>query len=144
MTGAETARLILENSGVHGVTIESVRGTLTDHYDPRTKTLRLSESVYSSDSLSAVGVAAHETGHAIQDEYCYAPLGLRSAIVPVVGIGSNLAWPIFLIGFFLSCSLLWLFAITRFATLYFFHKIFIFKKNTIFVAYMQKIKGYEN
>ncbi len=98
-TGAEVAAELLKRSGIADVTIERVDGTLSDHYDPRTKTLRLSASVYDSNSVAAVGVAAHECGHALQHKEAYAPLSLRSAIVPVAQIGTNAAWIIFFIGF---------------------------------------------
>jgi Zn-dependent membrane protease YugP len=88
MTGADTARLILDTNNLNDVRVERVGGTLSDHYDPRSKTVRLSESVYGSTSLAAVGVAAHETGHAIQHDTHYAPLALRSGLVPVANIGS--------------------------------------------------------
>ncbi len=98
MTGAEAARRLLNSQGIFDVSIESVPGQLTDHYDPRTKTLRLSEPVYSSASVSAIGVAAHECGHAIQDHVNYAPLKLRGAFVPVANLGSQLSWPIIFLG----------------------------------------------
>lgn len=98
MTGAEAARRLLNSQGIYDVTVESIPGQLTDHYDPRTKTLRLSEPVYGSTSVSAIGVAAHECGHAIQDHVDYAPLKLRGAFVPVANLGSQLSWPIILIG----------------------------------------------
>ena len=82
--------------------IRHISGNLTDHYDPRNKTLSLSDSVYSSASVAAVGVAAHECGHAIQHQKNYAPLTIRGAIVPVANIGSTLAWPLILIGLFIS------------------------------------------
>ncbi|MGE3171002.1 MAG: zinc metallopeptidase [Planctomycetota bacterium] len=90
LTGADVARVILRANGIDGVTVEPVPGQLTDHYDPRSKTLRLSETVYGSDSITAVGVAAHEVGHAIQDARGYAPLKFRSAWVPLAGLGSQL------------------------------------------------------
>lgn len=90
MSGAQAARRILDMFGASDVRIEPVGGNLTDHYDPRSKTLRLSEGVYSDDSLAAVGVAAHEAGHALQHAQGYAPLALRSALVPAASIGSNL------------------------------------------------------
>ena len=93
MTGADAARRLLND-----VSIEGVAGNLTDHYDPRSKTLRLSESVYQSSSVSAIGVAAHECGHAIQDHVGYVPLRMRAAFVPVVNFGSHLSWPLILIG----------------------------------------------
>lgn len=101
-TGAEIAAELLRRRGVRDVRIEPVEGMLADHYDPRTKTLRLSPEVYGSDSVAAVGVAAHECGHALQDHERYAPLVLRSAIVPVATIGTNAAWILFMIGLFAS------------------------------------------
>ena len=98
MTGAEAARRLLNSQGIYDVSIEAIPGQLTDHYDPRTKTLRLSEPVYQSSSVSAIGVAAHECGHAIQDNAGYMPLKLRGAFVPVVNLGSRLSWPLILIG----------------------------------------------
>ena len=102
LTGAEAAQQILKNAGIYGVRVEHVSGNLTDHYDPKAKVLRLSDSVYGSRSVAAVGVAAHECGHAIQHNVNYAPLNIRSAIVPVANIGSSLSWPIFLLGLILS------------------------------------------
>ncbi len=102
MTGAQAARRILDTNGLQNVAIERVRGTLSDHYDPRSKVLRLSDSVYGEPSLAAVGVAAHEAGHALQDKVNYGPLKLRSAMVPTVQIGSWLGPIIFMVGLFLS------------------------------------------
>lgn len=98
MTGAEAARRLLNSQGIFDVSIEAVPGQLTDHYDPRTKTLRLSEPVYRSASVSAIGVAAHECGHAIQDNVGYVPLKLRGAFVPAANLGSQLSWPLIIIG----------------------------------------------
>lgn len=98
MTGAEAARKILHSQGIYDVAVQAVRGQLTDHYDPRTKTVNLSEPVYASTSVSAIGVAAHECGHAIQDHVGYAPLRLRAAFVPVANLGSTLSWPLILLG----------------------------------------------
>ena len=98
MTGAEAARKILHSQGIYDVTVQAVGGQLTDHYDPRTKTVNLSEPVYGSTSVSAIGVAAHECGHAIQDNVGYAPLRLRAAFVPVANLGSTLSWPLILLG----------------------------------------------
>lgn len=98
MTGAQAAERILNSAGIYDVRIEHISGDLTDHYDPRNKVLRLSDSVYGSASVAAVGVAAHECGHAIQDQKDYAPLRLRGALVPVANFGSNLAWPLIIIG----------------------------------------------
>ena len=105
ISGAEAARRILDSNGLHHVDIERVRGTLSDHYDPRGKVLRLSEGIYAQPSLAAVGVAAHEAGHAIQDATGYAPLRLRSAMVPAVRFGSWLGPIIFMGGLFLSSVL---------------------------------------
>ena len=102
MTGAEAAQRILRQSGIYDVRVERVSGSLTDHYDPRSQVLRLSDSVYGSSSVAAVGVAAHECGHAVQHEKGYVPLSIRSALVPVANFGANLAWPVFLMGLIFS------------------------------------------
>lgn len=99
LTGAQVARSLLDANGLQGIKIEERRGTLTDHYDPLKRVLRLSSGVYRSDSIAAVGVAAHETGHAIQHKLGYLPLKLRSSFVSVANFGSSLALPLFLIGF---------------------------------------------
>ena len=90
LTGADVARRILDQHGLNDVSVQRTRGELTDHYDPRTKIVNLSETVYSSTSVAAIGVAAHETGHAIQHQVGYAPLALRTNLVPVAGIGSSI------------------------------------------------------
>lgn len=102
MTGAEAAQRILNTAGIYDVTIQHVSGNLTDHYNPSNKTLNLSDSVYGSTSVAAVGVAAHECGHAIQHQKNYVPLTLRAAIVPVANLGSTFAWPLILIGLLFS------------------------------------------
>jgi Zn-dependent membrane protease YugP len=102
MTGAQVAERMLHSEGIYDVRIETVAGNLTDHYDPTSRTLRLSQGVANSTSLAALGVAAHETGHALQHRDAYAPLMLRSASVGTVNIGSNLSWPLVLIGMLLS------------------------------------------
>ncbi len=101
ITGAQAAHQVLSANGVTGVRIEQVGGHLSDHFDPRTNTIRLSESVYNSTSVAAVGVAAHEAGHAVQHAQDYLPNKIRSAIVPVANIGSRLSWILILIGFLL-------------------------------------------
>lgn len=98
LTGAQAAERVLRNAGIYDVSIQRVSGNLTDHYDPRTKTLRLSDAVYNDTSVAAIGVAAHECGHAIQHNISYAPLKLRSVLVPVANIGANLAWPMIILG----------------------------------------------
>jgi len=102
MTGADVARGILAQNGIRDVTVEPIRGTMTDHYDPRTKTLRLSEPVFGSNSMAAFGVAAHEVGHAIQDANGYAPLKFRSAWVPVANLGGGLSMVVIILAFFLG------------------------------------------
>ena len=101
-TGAQTATQLLMDAGIYDVRVERVAGNLTDHYDPTHKVLRLSEGVYDSDSIAALGVAAHETGHAIQHDVGYVPLTLRSIMVPVTNISSRLAMPLILIGLLFS------------------------------------------
>lgn len=108
-TAAQVAERILQSAGVYNVRIERVPGDLTDHFDPRDNVLRLSDSVYSSNSVAALGVAAHEAGHAIQHAQGYMPIRIRSAIVPVVNISSRLAVPMFILGLVLGMTgLAWL------------------------------------
>ena len=102
MTGAAVARRILDSNGLHDVPVEMVRGYLSDHYDPRSRVLRLSESVYHGNNVAALGVASHEAGHALQHSRGYVPLRFRIAIVPLCSIGSNLAMPLFFIGLLMS------------------------------------------
>ena len=102
ITGEQAARRILNANGLHNVKIERVRGNLSDHYDPRRNVIRLSESTYSSTSSAAIGVAAHEVGHAIQYANNYAPIKLRNAIIPVTNIGSMLSVPLILIGLLIA------------------------------------------
>ncbi|CAA7602760.1 Putative neutral zinc metallopeptidase [Acididesulfobacillus acetoxydans] len=101
LTGAQVARAILGGSGLYDVRVEAVSGRLSDHYDPRTKVVSLSQDVYSSNSLAAVAVAAHETGHALQDARGYFPLQLRSTFVPVANFGSSLGPILILVGLFM-------------------------------------------
>lgn len=111
MTGAQAAQYVLNQYGVTGVRIEPTSGSLTDHFDPRTNVIRLSESVYNVASVAAVGVACHEAGHAVQHATGYVPNKIRGAIVPAARIGSNLGWILFLIGLFLPTQysfILWL------------------------------------
>lgn len=98
ITGAEAAERVLHSAGIYDVRIEHVSGNLSDHYDPRSKVLRLSDAVYGQVSVAAVGVACHECGHAIQHARGYAPLHLRSVLVPIANFGSMIAWPLILIG----------------------------------------------
>lgn len=102
ITGAEAARKVLDMNGLQNVRVERVSGELTDHFDPRSNVIRLSDSTYSNTSVAAVGVAAHEAGHAVQYAVGYAPIKIRNAIVPVVNIGSSLAMPLFILGLVLN------------------------------------------
>lgn len=117
MTGAQAAQRILQLSGIYDVRVEHIRGQLTDHYDPSSKVLRLSDATYGSNSVAAIGVAAHECGHALQHHKGYAPLKIRSALVPAANIGSRLGIPIVLLGMVLGMNQMliqigiWVFAI---------------------------------
>ena len=102
MTGAEAAKRLLNSQGIYDVTIRRVAGNLTDHYDPRNKTVNLSDAVYGSTSIAAIGVAAHECGHAMQDANDYSPLRIRAALVPAANLGSRLSWPLIIIGLLLG------------------------------------------
>lgn len=104
MTGAEAAQRILQMSGIYDVRVEHIRGSLTDHYDPTQKVLRLSDTVYGSDSVAAIGVAAHECGHAVQHNTGYAPLQIRSKLVPAANIGSKAGIPLIILGAFLGMN----------------------------------------
>lgn len=104
LTGMEVAKRLLSANGINDVKVEHVAGNLTDHYDPRDKTVRLSDAVYNKRSLAAIGVAAHEVGHAIQHNQEYGPLAFRSGLFPVVNLGSKLWMPLFMIGMFMGYS----------------------------------------
>ena len=102
MTGKEAAEALLHREGIYDVRVEYVAGNLTDHYDPRSKVLRLSDATYQQTSVAAIGVAAHECGHAIQHARGCAPLSIRSALVPVANFGSSIAWPLIIIGLIMN------------------------------------------
>ena len=102
LTGAEAAERLLRSQGIYDVAVRRVSGHLTDHYDPRTKTVNLSDAVYGATSIAAIGVAGHECGHAMQDAGEYVPLRLRAALVPVANFGAQISWPLILIGFFIG------------------------------------------
>ena len=102
ITGAQAAERVLQGNGVSGVRIERIRGNLTDHFDPKANVIRLSDSVYDSTSVAAIGVACHEAGHAVQYAQHYAPIKLRAAIIPITNIGSKLAMPLILLGVVLN------------------------------------------
>ncbi|MBN1147526.1 MAG: zinc metallopeptidase [Anaerolineales bacterium] len=103
-SGAQAAQRLIQSGGLYGVRIEGVQGNLTDHYDPRSKVLRLSRGVYEGGSVAALAIAAHELGHAMQDKEEYFPLRLRAALVPAVNIGSYLGWILILLGIFLQIT----------------------------------------
>lgn len=105
MTGAQAAERILRSQGIMDVRVQHVSGNLTDHYDPRSKVLNLSDTVYGSTSVAAIGVAAHECGHAVQHQVGYAPLNIRSILVPAANFGQTISWPLILIGFLLNGSI---------------------------------------
>ena len=104
LTGAQAATKILNYAGIYDVVVERVSGNLTDHYDPRSKVLRLSDATYNATSVAAIGVAAHECGHAMQDKEAYAPLKLRGSLVPVANIGSNLSWVFIILGIIMGAN----------------------------------------
>ena len=104
MTGAQAAEKLLHRQGIYDVRIGHIAGDLTDHYDPRNKVLNLSDSTYQSTSVAAIGVAAHECGHAIQHAKGYAPLALRGALVPAANIGSSISWPLIILGIILGVN----------------------------------------
>lgn len=116
ITGKDAARIILDTNGLNNVRIETVAGDLTDHYDPKANVIRLSQGVYDSTSAAAIGVAAHEAGHAVQHAVGYFPIKVRSAIIPLCQIGSNLAWPLILIGLLLQVADLAMLGVILFST----------------------------
>jgi Zn-dependent membrane protease YugP len=120
-TGADTAKFLLDYNGLSDIKIEAVEGKLSDHYDPRSKTVRLSVDNYKGRSLSAVAIAAHEVGHAVQDGTGYVPLKIRHSILPATNLGSWAAFPLFLIGFLFNTPLLMDIGIVLFAGVVIFH-----------------------
>src|SRR5665648_559003 len=104
ITGAQAARRILDSNGLVDVPIEITQGKLSDHYDPRKKVMRLSQNVYNDPSIASVSIAAHESGHAIQDEKGYAALKIRNSIAPVISVASNLSWPLLIIGIVITIA----------------------------------------
>jgi uncharacterized protein len=123
ITGGQAARIILDKNGLNNVPIEVVPGKMSDHYDPRTRVMRLSGDVYNGATISAVSIAAHEAGHAVQHATGYSPLKIRNSIAPVVNIASNLAWPILILGIFLQISGLFTLGILMFSAAVFFQAI---------------------
>ena len=107
LTGAQAAEQVLHGAGIYDVRVERIAGNLTDHYDPRSKVLRLSDTVYGQTSVAAVGVAAHECGHAIQHAKGYGPLKFRNVLVPVANFGAKIAWPLILVGLLINSESSW-------------------------------------
>ncbi len=134
-SAAKIAQIILEYAGIHDVGVEETHGNLTDHYDPRSKMIYLSEAVYSSDSVAAIGVAAHECGHAIQHKEGFLPLKIRSLLIPVVNLGSFLSWPIILIGILIGSLNLVHFGILLFSA------ILVFQIVTLPVEFNASVKA---
>lgn len=123
LTGADAARMILDRNGLTHIRIERVSGNLTDHFDPSANVIRLSDSTYDSTSVAAVGVAAHESGHAIQHAVGYAPINLRNSIVPIVNISSSISMPLFVIGLVLSIPMLTNIGVMLFSAVLFFQVV---------------------
>lgn len=123
LTGAQAARMILDRNGLTNIRVERVSGNLTDHFDPSANVIRLSDSTYDSASVAAVGVAAHESGHAIQHAVGYAPIKLRNSIVPVVNISSSLSMPLFVLGLVLSIDMLTNIGVMLFSAVLFFQLV---------------------
>lgn len=123
MTGKDAARQILDRNGLHNVNIEHVAGNLTDHYDPKANVIRLSDNTYNSDSVAAVGVAAHEAGHAVQHAKGYKPIKIRNSIVPIANIGSRLSFPLFLLGLIMGLEQLAFAGIILFSTVLLFQVV---------------------
>lgn len=122
-TGAQVARMLLDAEGLYDVPVEIIQGRLSDHYDPRKRVMRLSREVYSGTSVASIGVAAHETGHAIQHHKHYAPLKIRSSIVPVVNFSSNTSWILFILGLMFGSSYLVSIGIILFIAVVFFQMV---------------------
>ncbi|MCM0648728.1 zinc metallopeptidase [Clostridium swellfunianum] len=123
LTGAQTARMLLDTSGLYDIPVEVVPGRLSDHYDPRSRVMRLSKEVFYGTSVASIGVAAHETGHAIQHKLKYAPLTIRNSIIPLVNISSNLSWGLFVLGLVLGWANLINFGILLFSAVVVFQLI---------------------
>jgi len=123
ITGREAAYGLLRNNGINDVAIEAIRGSLTDHYDPSAHVLRLSETVYGNDSIAAIGVAAHEVGHAIQHQQGYKPMEIRQKIVPVTNFASTASFPILLIGMVIASTDLIMIGILLFSAVVLFHLV---------------------
>jgi uncharacterized protein len=145
LTGREMARYILDNYGLAGVSVSQVQGRLTDHYDPRTGSLRLSPEVYSGDSIAAVGIAAHEAGHAVQHAMGYAPLKIRTRLVPLANLGSQMLFPLIFGGFFLRMGNLITLGIVLYAAALLFHLVTLpveFNASSRAIEWLEKNRGF--
>lgn len=123
LTGAEVARDIMQKNNINEVGVQQVDGKLSDHYDPKKKVLNLSKDVYNSNSIAAIGVAAHEAGHAVQDAEGYRPLSLRASLVPAASLGSNLGLPMAIFGFFIRVDFLIIAGFILFSAAFLFHLV---------------------
>jgi hypothetical protein len=123
LTGAEVARNIMQKNNINDVGVQRVEGKLSDHYDPKKKVLNLSKDVYNSNSIAAIGVAAHEAGHAVQDAQGYRPLSLRASLVPAASLGSNLGLPMAIFGFFIRADFLIIAGFILFSAAFLFHLV---------------------
>lgn len=141
LTGAQAAQKVLSAHGVYDVTVERVSGELTDHFDPKTKVIRLSDLVYDATSVAAVGVAAHEAGHAVQHAEGYTPIKIRGSLVPVVNIGSQFSWIAILLGFLFSSNLLIWVGIILFSLATLFHLVTLPVELNASKRAMETIKG---
>ncbi len=141
MTGAQVAQMVLQSEGLYNVQVRPVAGSLTDHYDPRTKTVNLSQTVYGQPSLAAQSVAAHECGHAIQDARGYAPLRWRTALVPAANFGSRFSWILLLIGLFMSSMFLVRIGILLFAVALLFQLVTLPVEFNASGRALQKLQG---
>ncbi|MFW6280266.1 MAG: zinc metallopeptidase [Halanaerobium sp.] len=123
LTGAEVARNIMQKKNINDVSVQQVSGKLSDHYDPEKKVLNLSQDVYNSNSIAAIGVAAHEAGHAVQDAEGYRPLSFRASLVPAANLGSNLGLPMAIFGFFIRADFLIITGFILFSAAFLFHLV---------------------
>ena len=142
LTGAGAARQILDSNGLYNVGIEHISGNLTDHYDPRANVVRLSDSTYNSSSVAAVGVAAHEVGHAVQHAVGYTPIKIRTKVVSLTNIGSSLSYPLVLIGLISGATALINFGIILFLTVVFFQFVTLFVEFDASSRAMKTLESY--
>ena len=145
LSGAEMARSILDNYGLANIGIEQIQGKLTDHYDPRSGVLRLSSGVYASDSVAAIGIAAHEAGHAVQHAMGYSPLKFRTALVPVANLGSQMLFPLLIGGFFFRMTNLIYIGIALYSAALLFQLITLpveFNASARAVSWLEKERGF--